>query len=520
MTSSDLRNHLLGNCACPLLLFLPARVILSSLLSTHVYAHVDALQRSQQMKIQRLDSSEAEIMLCGRKWTPSSNRPQSTTALLMLIKRCFPWRRPLTSLGHPDDAVVCACHRCAGCTQSEGSQCLGDLMHVFMIKIPNPDGSATQFQLRFLDISNPSRPGPDLPDPELKRRLLEAYCQSESPIWLEMRFSGLRQRKDQSIRDFAGEVAEPGVQRTPSRALPAGAGDSQKGIPVGGICNRYRGRPAANNRRRCLGERRPSQDCGNFGAALGQDGKQWSASSAVTRATFDETVPSYGSEPGRRVLRTAESPCLGDVRTQNKLDNHRSYLNRQSVSSKVNGLEISLLLDSRAVVSVVPLSTWRYFKQLSEFLVLISEMLLEGGDFLPIVEDDSSVIRIICFNFRTLVFSCLHCGVLETSSDPFRRYCHALRRRRSAGLPYLISGCLSNLASDSVEQGITVLDFIHCCNVMRLLIREAQFSRVLPSTFTHRHDHRNLCDGSSGLERAQLGQLSVFYSAYSNLWPA
>ncbi|KRY07726.1 hypothetical protein T12_4928 [Trichinella patagoniensis] len=52
---------------------------------------------------------------------------------------------------------------------------------------------------------------------------------------------------------------------------------------------------------------------------------------------------------------------------------------------------------------------------------------------------------------------------------------------------------------------------------MQLLIREAQFSRVLPSTFTHRHDHRNLCDGSSGLERAQLGQLSVFYSAYSNL---
>ncbi|KRZ91123.1 hypothetical protein T08_13865 [Trichinella sp. T8] len=55
-------------------------------------------------------------------------------------------------------------------------------------------------------------------------------------------------------------------------------------------------------------------------------------------------------------------------------------------------------------------------------------MLLEGCDFLPIVEDDSSLIRIICFNFRTLVFSCLHCGVLETSSDPFRLYCHALRR--------------------------------------------------------------------------------------------
>ncbi|KRY45673.1 hypothetical protein T03_10624 [Trichinella britovi] len=32
-----------------------------------------------------------------------------------------------------------------------------------MIKIP--DDSATQFQLRFLDIYNPSRPRPDPPDP-------------------------------------------------------------------------------------------------------------------------------------------------------------------------------------------------------------------------------------------------------------------------------------------------------------------------------------------------------------------
>ncbi|KRY04425.1 hypothetical protein T12_506 [Trichinella patagoniensis] len=42
---------------------------------------------------------------------------------------------------------------------------LDDLMHVFMIKIPNPVGSATQFQVGYLDISNPSRPGPDAPDP-------------------------------------------------------------------------------------------------------------------------------------------------------------------------------------------------------------------------------------------------------------------------------------------------------------------------------------------------------------------
>ncbi|XP_003366386.1 putative eukaryotic translation initiation factor 4 gamma 3 [Trichinella spiralis] len=40
----------------------------------------------------------------------------------MLIKRCFPWRRPLTSLGPPEDAVVCACHRCAGCTRTKSTR--------------------------------------------------------------------------------------------------------------------------------------------------------------------------------------------------------------------------------------------------------------------------------------------------------------------------------------------------------------------------------------------------------------
>ncbi|KRX21973.1 Thyroid adenoma-associated -like protein [Trichinella nelsoni] len=200
--------------------------------------------------------------------------------------------------------------------------------------------------------------------------------------------------------------------------------------------------------------------------------------------------------------------------------------NKGRLGEDFNALSSSSCNDSMQEETV---SVWRYFKQLSEFFALISEMLLEGGDFSPEVEDDSSLIRIICFYFRTLVFSCLHCGVLETSSDPFRRFCHALRRsecystyplhwideimvlfqndqlssnisRKSAGLPYLISGCLSSLASDSVEEGITVLDFvmnllhekcidsdsltttkIHCCNVMRLLIREAQFREACRS---------------------------------------
>ncbi|KRZ91064.1 hypothetical protein T08_2541 [Trichinella sp. T8] len=95
--------------------------------------------------------------------------------------------------------------------------------------------------------------------------------------------------QSREVRERIGQPfpPQPGVQRTPSRALPAGAGDSQKGMPVGGICNRYRGRPAANNRRRCLGERRPSQDCGNFGAALGQDGSD--AGTAVPLATHTES---------------------------------------------------------------------------------------------------------------------------------------------------------------------------------------------------------------------------------------
>ncbi|KRZ85250.1 Thyroid adenoma-associated -like protein [Trichinella sp. T8] len=218
--------------------------------------------------------------------------------------------------------------------------------------------------------------------------------------------------------------------------------------------------------------------------------------------------------------------------------------NKNRLGEDFNALSSSSCNDSMQEERV---SVWRYFKQLSEFLALISEMLLDGGDFSPEVEDDSSLIRIICFYFRTLVFSCLHCGVLETSSDPFRRFCHALRRsecystyplhwideimvefqndqlssnisRKSAGLPYLISGCLSSLASDSVEEGITVLDFvmnllhekcidsdsltttkIHCCNVMRLLIREAQFREACRS-------------------HLRIGMITAFYAMRDQDW--
>ncbi|KAL1226563.1 tRNA (32-2'-O)-methyltransferase regulator THADA [Trichinella spiralis] len=175
--------------------------------------------------------------------------------------------------------------------------------------------------------------------------------------------------------------------------------------------------------------------------------------------------------------------------------------NKGRLGEDFNALSSSSCNDSMQEETV---SVWRYFKQLSEFLALISEMLLEGGDFSPEVEDDSSLIRIICFYFRTLVFSCLHCGVLETSSDPFRRFCHALRRSEYYStyplhwideiMVEFQNDQLSSNISRKIEEGITVLEFvmnllhekcidsdsltttkIHCCNVMRLLIREAQF---------------------------------------------
>ncbi|KRY50263.1 hypothetical protein T03_2210 [Trichinella britovi] len=69
---------------------------------------------------------------------------------------------------------------------------------------------------------------------ELKRRLLTAYGQSESLIRFKMRFSGSREVREQIGQPFH---PQPGVQRTPLRALPAGAGDSHKGTPVGGKSN-------------------------------------------------------------------------------------------------------------------------------------------------------------------------------------------------------------------------------------------------------------------------------------------
>ncbi|KRY06472.1 Transposon Ty3-I Gag-Pol polyprotein, partial [Trichinella patagoniensis] len=50
----------------------------------------------------------------------------------------------------------------------------------------------------------------NIPWDELKRRFLDIYGQGESLIQLAVRFNGLKQRENQSIREFAQEVAELG----------------------------------------------------------------------------------------------------------------------------------------------------------------------------------------------------------------------------------------------------------------------------------------------------------------------
>ncbi|XP_003367779.1 conserved hypothetical protein [Trichinella spiralis] len=57
------------------------------------------------------------LRICTCGWVAAKSANEDPT-----IKRCFPWRRPLTSLGPPEDAVVCACHRCAGCTRTKSTR--------------------------------------------------------------------------------------------------------------------------------------------------------------------------------------------------------------------------------------------------------------------------------------------------------------------------------------------------------------------------------------------------------------
>ncbi|KRX16021.1 Retrovirus-related Pol polyprotein from transposon [Trichinella nelsoni] len=130
----------------------------------------------------------------------------------------------------------------------------------------------------------------------LKRCLLTAYGQSESLIRLEMRFRGLRQRKagkseSKLVSHFILSLASKELHRelcqwelatlTKARQLAERVTEIEEGW-----------RRTVDN-----------AASGNGRLTCNPHGGQWSASSAVAWATFDETIPSYGPEPGRRVLR-------------------------------------------------------------------------------------------------------------------------------------------------------------------------------------------------------------------------
>ncbi|KRY79979.1 Retrovirus-related Pol polyprotein from transposon 17.6 [Trichinella pseudospiralis] len=169
-----------------------------------------------------------------------------------------------------------------------------------------------------------------------------------SPIQLEIRFSGLRQRKDQSIRDFASEVAEVGRRAgkaeselnstrklrlreqatlTKTRQLTERLAEIEKEIKEG--------------RRRAVND--DATESGGLVKAV---------DSLARRLEKMETAQDRPSRVRSTRRPTECFQCSGLAMAELQAGH------APSVAGKLNGLEISLLLDSGAVVSVSPLPIW------------------------------------------------------------------------------------------------------------------------------------------------------------------
>ncbi|KRX40431.1 hypothetical protein T05_15299 [Trichinella murrelli] len=152
----------------------------------------------------------------------------------------------------------------------------------------------------------------------------------------------------------------PGVQRTPSRSVPAGAGDSQKGTPVGRKNNRNRGKPAEYSRRcwlktvEALARRLDKME-------VTQERPSRLQPTRKSMECFECGVLCHFRRDCHQLRARTRSALASSSGTRNRRLLAMSELQAgqsPSVAGKVNGLEISLLLDSGTVVSVVPLSTW------------------------------------------------------------------------------------------------------------------------------------------------------------------
>ncbi|KRZ01371.1 hypothetical protein T11_492 [Trichinella zimbabwensis] len=221
---------------------------------------------------------------------------------------------------------------------------------------------------------------------ELRRRLLDAYGRSEPQIQLQVRFGGLRQRKGQPIRDFAREVAEVG------RRAGKSEGDLVHRFIFGLTCKELHRelclrQPTTLTQARQLAEmvteieegRRKTVD----DDASGNGGLTKAVEALARRLDKLEATRERPSrlQPTQRATECFECGGLGHIRRDcpqlrtrtrparalNNGTRDRRLLamtelpagHSSSVLSKVNGQEMSLLLDSGAVVSVVSLSTWR-----------------------------------------------------------------------------------------------------------------------------------------------------------------
>ncbi|KRX99121.1 hypothetical protein T4E_7198 [Trichinella pseudospiralis] len=119
------------------------------------------------------------------------------------------------------------------------------------------------------------------------------------------------------------------------------------------------------SQQRCNRERRTSHGGGHFGPAFGKDGG--GARTALLLAIYAEAIGVLqvrwpGQLPNRLLLATDQNLAARSSEWQNQ---ERLLLaiadleagHAPSVVGKLNGLEIPLLLDTGAVVSLVPLST-------------------------------------------------------------------------------------------------------------------------------------------------------------------
>ncbi|KRX71866.1 hypothetical protein T06_16919 [Trichinella sp. T6] len=196
---------------------------------------------------------------------------------------------------------------------------------------------------------------------ELKRHLLDAYSQCESPIGLEMRSSDLRQRKDQPVRDFASKVDEVGCKADKSESELIGSfilslaskelhrelclreqatftearqlAERGTAIEEGqrrAVDDSASGNGGLDKTVKALARRMDKLECGSLGHLRGDCPHK-------RRRTQRQPTGTQSGGPGNRRVLTMARLKAGDT---------------PHINGKLNGTRVCLLLDTWAVVSI------------------------------------------------------------------------------------------------------------------------------------------------------------------------